>query len=206
MFRVVPAFRLKYTFCCVDKADQTLANGRVPRIQIKVRDTGLPKELSLDAIDKSKRRAAKRTAITGRTLATRQIAKEAGLKVSVVRRSVRSQGSQIIGEGGIINLGAFAARRRRRGISARPYGRRRLFRGAFFIGAGVFRREPDGQNPNRPGKLTKHSQRVRPLGGPGIANTFRTIVESPTWQTAVADRYQQVLKQEFNFRTKKARR
>lgn len=156
------------------------------------------------------RRAARRAAVTGRKAANPEVRQATGLKSRAVTssiqipRGVRSDGSvSIRASGRPLNLAAYGARQARRGVRAMPYGKRRLFPGAFFISGEVARRTREAQNPRRPGRLTKHTQGIEYLYGPGVAETFVDVTDREQWQALVLRRVREVFAQEIRFRISK---
>jgi hypothetical protein len=85
-----------------------------------------------------------------RTQVKRELAKQTGLTVTVVDKSTRTvraiparHSYELVATGKQIPLREFAARQTRRGVSARPWGQRRVFPGTFVVralGGHVFRR------------------------------------------------------------------
>jgi hypothetical protein len=85
-----------------------------------------------------------------RTQVKRELAKQTGLTVTVVDKSIRTvraiparQSYELVATGKPIPLRDFAARPTRHGASARPWGHRRIFPGTFIVralGGHVFRR------------------------------------------------------------------
>ena len=96
----------------------------------------------------------------------RQLAKETGLGVRQVRDSMRAKRASqydlvyvIIVSGGAVPLSEFAPRETRKGVSANPWGKRRVFPGTFqgVAGARVFRRVGKSRLP------------IKQLYGPDLA-------------------------------------
>lgn len=135
-------------------------------------------------------RALNRTATTVRANSIRAIAKDMGVKQRVVRDRTRikrahpnrlDQGAQVIFRGRRLNLIRFGARQTRRGVSATPWGKRRIFPQTFLVdlGTGLFvgirKRVGGGQRHER----VEDVQRTRRVGrtpivgvvGPGVAET-----------------------------------
>jgi hypothetical protein len=85
-----------------------------------------------------------------RTQVKRELAKQTGLTVTVVDKSMRTvraiparHSYELVATGKPIPLREFAARQTRRGVSARPWGKSRVFPGTFVVRAlsgHVFRR------------------------------------------------------------------
>jgi hypothetical protein len=95
-------------------------------------------------------RALNHVGDTARTQVKRELAKQTGLTVTVVDKSMRTvraiparQSYELVATGKPIPLREFAARQTRRGVSARPWEQRRVFPGTFIVrvlGGHVFRR------------------------------------------------------------------
>ena len=86
-------------------------------------------------------RALNRTATETRTAMTRALVKQTGIKHAVVRRQLTvdnaSRGSLtavIKAKGGFQSLKDTGARQTKKGVSAAPWGKRRVFPGTFIIG------------------------------------------------------------------------
>jgi hypothetical protein len=85
-----------------------------------------------------------------RTQVKRELAKQTGLTVTAVDKSMRTvraiparHSYELVATGRPIPLRDFAARQTRGGVSARPWGKRRVFPGTFVVralGGHVFRR------------------------------------------------------------------
>lgn len=91
-----------------------------------------------------------------RTRVIRTLATQMGLPVSTVRQGlqIKPAGRELIYEinsaGGYLTLRSFDAVQRRAGVSARPWGVRRIFRGTFIVrslGGQVFRRTTRARFP-----------------------------------------------------------
>lgn len=174
-------------------------------MRIKI-NRGKQKKLTKDILRKATLRAGKRTAVTGRKLAAPEVVKKSGLASKRVRSNLKAKGPTLRATGGPRNLIDYRARQQRRGVRARPYGRSQLFRGAFIALGKVFTRESDRQNPNRPGNLTRHSEGLKGLTGPGVAGTTKRVVDRREWREAVRKRFKQVMQQELRFRLGLGRR
>lgn len=86
-------------------------------------------------------RALNRAGSQGRTHAGRALAKQTGLKVGVIKRAMRPMRAsaatleyKIKAAGGDVALKYFAARETRKGVSAQPFGQRRVFASTFIKG------------------------------------------------------------------------
>jgi len=92
-----------------------------------------------------------------RTQVVRTLARQMGVPVTTVRQSLttipatpRDLVYELGSVGGYLSLSSFDAQQRRAGVSARPWGRRRIFRGTFIIprfGGHVFRRTTRARFP-----------------------------------------------------------
>ena len=94
---------------------------------------------------------------TARTKVKTALAKQTGLKAGTVDVGLRSikatpgrQSYEIVASGRPISLAQFDPRQTRRGVSARPWGKRRLFPSTFIVrslSGQVFRRESKARLP-----------------------------------------------------------
>jgi hypothetical protein len=128
-----------------------------------------------DVFPRAMARALNRTAKTIRTQNARSVAEHMGSKVSGVKRryEIRPASShrpvaKISVTGDALNLAEFKARQVSRGVSAQPWGRRRIFPTAFLTRIHgnrlvMVRRKRGG---SRVGRLP-----IRPVLGPGIAKS-----------------------------------
>lgn len=130
--------------------------------------------------------ALTQTARNVRTQTARTIAKESGLKVGAVRNALavtkatwQRARSRVTAAGRAINLAAFGARETRRGISARAYGKRRIYRGAFFAydRSGVYIRRTAARYP------------LRPLFGPSVPSVWRQAENQETLAQTIQRRW-----------------
>jgi hypothetical protein len=119
-------------------------------LTLRITGDGLPRlEEAVKALGEGKARNAYRRAINeaGRDTKTptqRALAKQTGLKVGVARKAFRvSKASsanleyKLEGKGGFIRLKYFGARETRKGVSAAPFGQRKVF-AHHFIRGGLF--------------------------------------------------------------------
>jgi len=107
---------------------------------LKALDRAMSK-LEPKAIRRIGARALNRAGAQGRTRAGRALAKQTGLKLKTIRKAMRplrasgvSLEYRIKARGGDIALKHFAARETRKGVSARPFGTRKLFASTFIKG------------------------------------------------------------------------
>jgi hypothetical protein len=144
-----------------------------------------------------------RTADRIKTQSVRTLAERMGIKQSAVRSKIKvqkcgpssiDQGAIIRIEGGSMNLMRFGARQTKKGVSAKPWGNRRIFKSAFIVrGKAVMRRVKDGSTPAkrkkskgavrdaRTGQFLAGSNKgkggfvgrlpIEPMRGPGLAKT-----------------------------------
>lgn len=127
--------------------------------------------------------ALNRATTAGRTQAVRSVSKAMGLKQKLVRertRVIRSSFKRLTGAivltGRPLNMIRFNARQIRKGVSSSAYGQRRLTKGAFIANSGrtVFVRTNGKMGSRKAGRnstVTKHNQQIKPVYGPGIADT-----------------------------------
>ena len=104
------------------------------------------KELSRQhkKIPQAAARAINRTASTVRTHTSREVADQGGFKpkgivkknTTLKRANPRNLEARLIARGRPSNLIRFAARQTKRGVSAQPWGRRRVFPGTFIANSG----------------------------------------------------------------------
>lgn len=114
--------------------------------------------------------AINRTAANVRTETTRNVAKETGLKSRDVRSAItirrratfRNLKAVLVAAGRALNLARFGAKQVRRGISARAWGKRRIYKGTFFGHGGrtVFKRTSAERLP------------IAPVFGPSVPRTY----------------------------------
>lgn len=131
------------------------------------------------------RRALNHTGDKTFTVVRRVLAKEMGLKQSdLARRGLTKKRAndaslmyQIVGRGGHIPLKDFASRQGAKGVSAAPWGVRRMFKATFIvasIGGNVFKR------------LGKKRLPIEKLWGPAIPREMVREVTANAFQTTVA--------------------
>lgn len=125
-------------------------------------------------------RALNRGGDQGRTAVRRSLVSQTGIKYGLINRAVFNTRAtpadlsySLIAKGSETNIGLFNARQAKKGVSAAPWRKRRIFKGTFIVGAyagKVFKRTSEKRGP------------LEPLWGPNIA---REIVREPTigeWQ------------------------
>lgn len=150
------------------------------------------------------RRAINRAGDKARTKVARALAKQTGAKYGTVRRALTTRRAsygmlayRIVGFGGFLPLSEFSARQRKDGVSAAPWGTRRVFKQAFIssaLGGHVFIREraptagdsaregaQNAQTPKRVGRLP-----IRELFGPAIPRELLKGDVKATFEATVA--------------------
>jgi len=126
-------------------------------------------------------RALNRGGDQARTQVRRSRVEQTGIKYGLINRAVDTERASparlaysLVAHGSETNLSLFGAKQGKRGVSAAPWRKRRVFKSTFVVGAyggKVFRRTSSDRGP------------IAPLWGPNIA---REIVKSPTvekWHT-----------------------
>lgn len=125
-------------------------------------------------------RALNRGGDQARTQVRRSLVAQTGIKYGLINKAVTEDRAtpgnlaySLIAVGDETNLSLFNAKQRKKGVSAAPWKKRRIFKSTFIVGGyggKVFRRKSKERGP------------LAPLWGPNIA---REIVKSPTlneWQ------------------------
>jgi hypothetical protein len=149
----------------IQRTDSVIVSGRMvltaPRFDNIIAALG-PKK-SRQAINRAVNRAGDMT----RTAMRRALVKQTGLKSKTVGRALRTKRSSwstdqalaytITVRGGDIRLKHFSARETRAGVSAKPFGVRKLFAGAFIKGG----RFPDRKTLNFGGQVMQRIGRDR---------------------------------------------
>lgn len=116
-----------------------------------------------------------------RTKVKRTLSKQTGIKYGMIDKAMRTKFREtpdliyeLEATGEETNLGLFGAIQRKKGISARPWNQRRVFKGTFFAyGGKVFRRLTDKRGP------------IKPLYGPNIGRELVKDETKELWETAV---------------------
>lgn len=130
-------------------------------------------------------RAMNHTGNIARTQAVRQVAKQMGIPVGRAREEIETKlatkadlSYELTARGKFISLRAFGARETTKGVSARPWGKRRTFRGTFTIdslGGQVFKRTSEG--------------RLKKLWGPAIPVEFVRDEVPKIVEDTIAERF-----------------
>lgn len=142
-------------------------------------------------------RAVNRVGQTAGNVAKRRLAKEMGLTIgdtgTFLKISKATWGDitwSMNGAGRPISLRRFSAVQRNAGVSARPWGKRRIFRGTFIVpslGGQVFERVRGKVLMRRGRYKGKYREAIRKLWGPSIpkvmaedavVNAFRETIKS----------------------------
>lgn len=120
-------------------------------------------------------RALNRGGDQGRTQVRRSLVSQTGIKYGLINKAVteiRAHPNRLeyslVAVGDETNLSLFNARQRKKGVSAAPWKKRRIFKGTFIVpgyGGKVFRRTSKERGP------------IAPLFGPNIA---RELMKEPT--------------------------
>lgn len=118
-----------------------------------------------------------------RTQVVRSLAKQMGLPYGTVREKLRTRVAnksallyQLETTGGFMSLRSFDPQERKRGVSARPWGTRRVFRSTFIVrslGGQVFRRTTSARFP------------IQKLWGPAMPVEMLRDNVPKDWETAV---------------------
>lgn len=128
-------------------------------------------------------RAINHTGDKARTQVTRALVKQVGAKYSVIRNAFATRPAlaggliyRIIAKGGFMSLKEFAARQTAKGVSAAPWGKRRVFPHTFIVaslGGHVFERTGRGRTP------------IRKLWGPAIPKELVKDRSKEAFETTV---------------------
>jgi len=118
-------------------------------------------------------RAINHTGNKARTEVAWALVEQTGAKYSAIRKILKTHRAspgtlvyRITAKGGFMSLKEFGARQTSKGVSAAPWGKRRIFRHAFIVaslGGHVFRRAPGGGPSGLVGRLP-----ILKLWGPAI--------------------------------------
>lgn len=129
-------------------------------------------------------RALNHTGDKARTRVVRALVKQTGAKYGVVRKVLTTRlassgmlSYRIIGAGGYMSLKEFGARQTRKGVSAAPWNRRRVFPHTFIVGSlggHVFERKGKSRLP------------IRKLWGPAIPKEMLKDQSKQAFETTVA--------------------
>lgn len=157
------------------------AAGTFQTFQIDVRELKRASEnyiLEQPKLVQALTRAVNWTAQKGWTQARGELAKAMGLPQGELRPYIYTQRAsftnitwQAVGTGAPITLRAFSAVQRKRGVSARPWGQRRIFRGSFIIeslGGSVYHREGPKVLMRKGRYKGKYRQAIKKMYGPAV--------------------------------------
>lgn len=152
-------------------------------------------------------RAINRTAVTVRKVSQRDLAKQTGMparavgsRIKITRRANKQNLTAVVeGKGRPFNLIRFKARQLKKGVSANPWGTRRLFKSTFMVNA---KRGSDAQFV---AQRKKGSNKIRALFGPGIAKEMSRDAITNARTDVVRDVLPKRLRAELDFRVKRLR-
>jgi hypothetical protein len=129
------------------------------------------------------RRAINHTGDKARTQVQRALVKQTGLKYGRIREALKTYPAgagltyRIVARDGYVSLKEFAARQTAKGVSAAPWGRRRVFPHTFIVpslGGHVFERTSSTRLP------------IRKLWGPAIPNEMVKDQTKTAFESVVA--------------------
>lgn len=156
--------------------------------------------------------ALNKSAGRAETVAVRKLSEATGLKQKDVRSymaKVRATRTKLIATisatGRHLNLIRFGARKVKAGISAAPWKKRRIFKGAFIGNKGrtVFVRDKKlGYMPSRKGQ-TKHSEKIKPVWGPSVPTEFVRKKVDESMRDIAAQVFPKLFRHEMNWRLRK---
>lgn len=128
-------------------------------------------------------RAINHTGDMARTQIARALVKQVGAKYGVIRKALQTRPAtrgglvyRIIAKGGFMSLKEFGARQTAKGVSAAPWGKRRVFPHTFIapsLGGHVFERKGSGRLP------------IRKLWGPAIPRELVKDRSKEAFETTV---------------------
>lgn len=144
-----------------------------------------------------------KTATTIRKEGVRQLAKETGIKQKDIRRDVvirksnfQTLSARIRATGSFTNLIRFGARQTKKGVSAAPWKKRRVFKGAFIANKGrtVFVRKGKSRLP------------IQPVFGPSLPREFLKKKIITLFNAVGLRRFRELFPKELKFRMGKGKR
>lgn len=153
---------------------------------------------------KAMARALTRGVRTMRTEASREVAKQAGIKVrdvkkatTVSRATTTNLQAELSARGRPLNLKNFNARAvgrgPSRGVSAKAWGRRRRYVGMWL-----------GNDGRTAFIRSRRKGRVRGAYGPGVAKSVLELVQSPRFRSRLSSRLTTEFRSSYDFQLKKA--
>lgn len=117
-------------------------------------------------------RALNRGGDQARTQVRRSLARQTGIKYGLIHKALDTERArpnnlvyQLVAVGNETNIALFRAVQRKKGVSAAPWKKRRIFKGTFFVGSKIFRRKGKDRLP------------IKEVYGPNIA---REALRDPT--------------------------
>lgn len=127
-------------------------------------------------------RVLNRTATKIRAVSARDVVKDGGFKlrdvtkkIRIFRATVKKQFAEIVAIGKPVGLIHFDARQRKKGVSAKAWGSRKIYKGTFIAKAKTRVKGEEGFRATGNQVFARKSDRSLPLKklhGPGIANTI----------------------------------
>lgn len=154
-------------------------------------------------------RAINATGTVAGNVAIRETARRMGLNVGETRTYIRIKRAtytnieyDVTGAGRPISLRAFGARQLRTGVSARPWGQRRLFRGAFIVpslGGSVYHRYGPKVRMTKGRYKGKLRQAIRKMWGPAIPKVMLEAEVVKAFDGAIRERLPQRLNHEIAY-------
>lgn len=147
-------------------------------------------------------KAINRTATTVRKEAQQELAKATGMparavgsRIKIVRRANKENLAAVVdGKGRPFNLVRFKARQLKKGVSANPWGVRRLFRSTFMVPAKA------GSDSMFVAQRVNGTRKIRSLFGPGIAKEMSREAISNAREDLVRELLPKRLKAELDYR------
>ncbi|MCW4114755.1 phage tail protein [Aurantimonas sp. MSK8Z-1] len=140
-----------------------------------------------------KARALNHTGAKARTQVKRALARQTGLKPAIVQRALkvrRATGGRlayvITGRGGEIALRFFGPRETRKGVSAAPFGERRVFDGTFLKG-GLF---PNRRELRLGGQVFEPDRSVKAWGRPATVVKSGVVIPAEMVKGETASAFQ----------------
>lgn len=136
-------------------------------------------KLSEKEADRILARALNRGGDQARTQVRRSLVKQTGIKYGNIGKALATERAHpnrlsysLIATGNETNIGLFNAKQRKKGVSATPWGKRRIFPGTFLVGAyggNVYKRKGKERGP------------LEPIWGPNIAREVTRDYARAEW-------------------------
>ena len=170
-------------------------------------------QIEKDSLPKAVPRALNRVAASVRTQAVREVAPRMGVKQKVVResmqikRATRSKPAAVVrGFGRPLELHYFQPRQTKQGVTAKAWGKRKLYRGTFIAWIGDGRGGPSvgGYGRYRPMKRRANSRLpIDKLYGPAVPWVMAERAVMRALRKKVRERLPIELRTALNFYTRK---